>query len=66
MFSDSQYVIKAFNEHWIDGWIQKGWKTAGNKPVKNVELCNIILIFAAETGKNNGKETKILGRKTYR
>ena len=38
MFSDSQYVIKAFNEHWIDGWIRKGWKTAGNKPVKNVEL----------------------------
>ena len=43
MFSDSQYVIKAFNEHWIDGWIQKGWKTAGNKPVKNVELWKRLL-----------------------
>lgn len=43
MFSDSQYVIKAFNEHWIDGWIRKGWKTAGNKPVKNVELWKRLL-----------------------
>ena len=43
MYSDSQYVIKAFNEHWIDGWIKKGWKTAGNKPVKNVELWKRLL-----------------------
>ena len=34
MFSDSKYVISAFNEHWIDGWLKKGWKTAGNTPRK--------------------------------
>ncbi|MCR5557004.1 MAG: ribonuclease HI [Butyrivibrio sp.] len=38
MFSDSKYVISAFNEGWLDNWQKKGWKTAGNKPVKNVEL----------------------------
>ena len=35
---DSQYVVKAFNEHWLDGWIKKGWKRGKNEPVKNVDL----------------------------
>jgi ribonuclease HI len=33
LYSDSQYVIKAFNEHWLDGWIKKGWKRGKNEPV---------------------------------
>ena len=36
--SDSQYVVNAFNKHWIDGWKKRGWKTADKKPVKNVDL----------------------------
>lgn len=43
VISDSKYVIDAFNEHWIDTWLKKGWKTAGNKPVKNVELWKRLL-----------------------
>lgn len=35
--TDSQYVRKGITE-WIQGWKRKGWKTAGNKPVKNVDL----------------------------
>ncbi len=50
MFSDSKYVISAFNEHWIDGWLRKGWKTAGNKPVKNVELWKRLLKAAEPHG----------------
>ena len=38
LISDSKYVTDAFNQHWIDGWLKKGWKTAGKKPVKNVDL----------------------------
>ena len=38
VYSDSQYVVKAFNEHWLDGWIKKGWKRGKNEPVKNVDL----------------------------
>ncbi len=38
LYSDSQYVINAFNQHWIDGWIKKGWKRGKNEPVKNVDL----------------------------
>ena len=35
--TDSQYVMKGATE-WMAGWKRKGWKTAGNKPVKNVDL----------------------------
>ena len=38
MYSDSQYLVKAFNEHWLEGWIKKGWKRGKNEPVKNVDL----------------------------
>ena len=37
LYSDSQYVLKGL-EAWLDGWIKRGWKTAGKKPVKNVDL----------------------------
>jgi ribonuclease HI len=36
--TDSSYVANAFNENWIEGWIKRGWKTAGKKPVKNQDL----------------------------
>ena len=38
VWSDSQYVIKAFNDHWIDGWKKRGWRKADGKPVLNEEL----------------------------
>ncbi|WP_343209608.1 ribonuclease HI [Anaerolentibacter hominis] len=43
LYSDSQYLVKAFNEHWIDGWIKKGWKRGKNEPVKNVDLWKRLL-----------------------
>jgi len=43
IYSDSKYVVDAFNNKWIDGWIAKGWKTAGKSPVKNVELWKRLL-----------------------
>lgn len=43
VYSDSKYVVDAFNNKWIDGWIAKGWKTAGKSPVKNVELWKRLL-----------------------
>ncbi len=43
LYSDSKYVTDAFNNNWIDGWIKKGWKTAGKTPVKNVELWKRLL-----------------------
>lgn len=37
IISDSKYVVQAINE-WLKNWIKNNWKTAGKKPVKNVEL----------------------------
>lgn len=43
LYSDSQYLIKAFNEHWLEGWMKKGWKRGKNEPVKNVDLWKRLL-----------------------
>lgn len=43
MITDSQYIVNAFKQHWIDGWLRRGWKGAGNKPVKNVDLWKRLL-----------------------
>lgn len=37
-YSDSQYVVKAFTDNWIPGWISRGWKNSQKQPVKNVDL----------------------------
>ncbi len=41
--SDSQYVVNAFNQHWIDGWLKRGWKNAKKEPVKNADLWKRLL-----------------------
>lgn len=43
LHSDSQYVIHAFQQHWIDGWQKRGWKTANKQLVKNVDLWKRLL-----------------------
>lgn len=35
--TDSVYVQKGISE-WLANWKKRGWKTAGKKPVKNVDL----------------------------
>jgi len=37
IYTDSKYVMQGITE-WLDGWKARGWKTAGKKPVKNVDL----------------------------
>ena len=43
LFSDSKYLTDAFNQHWIDGWLNRGWKKADKSPVKNVDLWQRLL-----------------------
>lgn len=38
IYSDSAYVVNAFNNNWIEGWIKKGWINSSKEPVKNKEL----------------------------
>lgn len=38
IYSDSAYVVNAFNQHWIENWIKKNWQNSKKEPVKNKEL----------------------------
>ena len=35
--TDSQYVRKGITE-WLAAWKKRNWRTAGKKPVKNIDL----------------------------
>lgn len=35
--TDSRYVLEGITE-WLPNWKKRNWKTAGKKPVKNIEL----------------------------
>jgi ribonuclease HI len=37
VYTDSEYVRRGISE-WLESWKQRGWKTAGRKPVKNIDL----------------------------
>ena len=41
LHTDSEYVRNGITT-WIHGWKQRGWKTADKKPVKNVELWQLL------------------------
>ncbi len=38
LYSDSAYVVNAFLQNWISGWIKNGWKNSNKEEVKNKEL----------------------------
>lgn len=44
VYSDSAYLVNAFNEHWIDNWKRKGWKNSEGKPVENQDLWQLLLL----------------------
>ena len=44
--TDSQYVRNGITE-WIIQWKQRGWKTSNKKPVKNVDLWQVLDAEAA-------------------
>lgn len=37
LYTDSKYLLQGVTE-WLEGWKARGWRTAGKKPVKNVDL----------------------------
>ena len=46
IYTDSEYVRKGITE-WLASWKRRGWKTADNKPVKNVDLWQRLETLAA-------------------
>ena len=43
VYSDSQYVVNAFNQHWIQGWKKRNWKNSKKEPVANIDLWKRLL-----------------------
>jgi len=41
LYTDSQYVQKGISE-WLSGWKKRDWKRADRKPVKNVDLWQML------------------------
>jgi len=46
---DSQYVVRAFNDGWLEGWQRRGWRKVDGDPVLNHDLWEELL---AEVGKH--------------
>lgn len=58
VYSDSAYVVNAFNNGWIYNWKKNNWKTASKDPVKNRELWEMLYELAK---KFNVKFIKVKG-----
>jgi ribonuclease HI len=43
LYSDSAYLINAFQQHWLKNWQRNGWKNSRKEPVENQDLWKKIL-----------------------
>lgn len=43
LYSDSKYVVDAFNQRWLENWQKRNWKKSDNKPVMNIDLWMMII-----------------------
>lgn len=46
LYSDSAYLVNAFNNKWLEKWQQNGWRTAKKEPVENQDLWKKLLELA--------------------
>ena len=58
LYSDSNYLVQAFNEHWIENWQKNGWKTSGGGKVENQDLW---FILSAQAKKHHIRFLKVKG-----
>lgn len=38
LYSDSAYLVRGFQEHWVDNWQRNGWQNSKKEPVANREI----------------------------
>ncbi len=43
VYSDSAYVVNAFNQNWLNNWKRNGWRSASGGEVLNVDLWKELL-----------------------
>ena len=42
LYSDSAYVVNAINQNWLNNWKNNNWIGSDKKPVKNIELWQML------------------------
>ncbi|HOD92837.1 MAG TPA: ribonuclease HI [Clostridia bacterium] len=58
VYSDSAYLVNAFNQGWIDTWKKNNWTRGKNEEIKNLELWKSL---DEMTVKHNIKWVKVKG-----
>ena len=48
LYSDSAYLISAFNQGWIENWQRNGWRNAAKDPVSNMDLWQELLAVSQQ------------------
>ncbi len=48
--SDSNYVVKCFNDKWWAGWLKRDWKNSQKKPVANRDLWEPFIQLVRDRG----------------
>lgn len=43
LYSDSKYVVDAFNQKWVEGWLKSNWRKGKKNEVKNIDLWQRLL-----------------------
>ena len=59
LYSDSKYVVDAFNQHWIDGWLKKGWKRGKKRTGQKCGFVETII-----EGERTASDYVYLGKRT--
>ena len=47
IFSDSAYVVNAFNQNWLAKWMTNGWKNSAKAEVANADLWKELAVLTA-------------------
>ncbi|MBQ3269322.1 MAG: ribonuclease HI [Clostridia bacterium] len=58
LYSDSTYLVNAFEKGWLDNWQRHNWLKSDKKPVENQDLWKELL---ALTGRHSVKWIKVKG-----
>lgn len=48
--SDSEYVVKCFNDRWWEGWLKRGWRNSKREPVANRDLWEPLIDMVRQRG----------------
>lgn len=47
IYSDSAYVVNAFNQNWLGKWMTNGWKNSAKAEVANADLWKELAVLTA-------------------